>query len=1448
MPFAELQRNFAPLRKDQEPTLEIGRIWGRKIGVWLGWPELLEHRRVVLLAEASSGKSAEFRNQADILSATGQAAFFITIEELADHGFEAALEPASAQTFEQWRGGTRDAWFFLDSVDEARLNRKSFETALKRFARALSPATDRARIFISCRVSDWKGSEDRGFIERLLPAWERPKEPAPGSNALLDPIFRGRERSRTRPIAEPERKPNEMSVVQLLPLDLDQCRTLAIHLSVQNADEFISGIRQNGLAAFAERPGDVIDLADYWKSYGRFGSFAQMVEHGINRKISERDNYRPDNDTLSIQKAREGAERLAAALSLGKSFTLHAPGHEIDVSSAGALDPVAVLDDWTEAERNALLRRGVFAPATYGRIRFHHRSTQEYLTARWLDVLLRGRGPRQAIWDLVFADRYGISTIVPSLRPAAAWLALWHTDFQDEIISREPLTLIRHGDPGSLPIEARARMLSAYASKQSQADISDDSLDNRAIWMFADVRLAEAIRAAWMSNPDGDFRFDLLRFIREGAIAACADLARGIALDPGARGIHRVVALQALAACKDETGLSAATQELVNNAADLEPRLSVEAARVLYPDRLTLAQLFTLIEQVRPPGRYSAEGFGYAITDLFDATPAAAGRCEFIERLSSLCLTQPFVEHYQRISRRYIELAKHVEPIARRELQALEDREPPKHLVQLLMAVERAERDYDSDEEGPSLPELVHSKPKVQRALAWADVAEHRAHGGRGHAPTYFWQVITFGSKLWRLGEGDLPWLFEDLAGRPTEADQRMALNAIIAILEQSYRLDAELPGLRALIKKHVHLEDELESALAPPPPPSAEMRRDEQLFAERQRQEAEREQRDRASWTRFEQNLRQNPNQLRDLKKLASWTTGARRLWGLTRWLTRRTEANDQATAPAQWRLLEEGFGREVAEAYRDGLKIFWRITKPERPKRREGGAITFKYANVLAFGAVRVEAAEDPDWTSRLTDDEAERAALHGCLTEQGYPEWIDSLIASHPHIVLSVIRRAVRREYLSSATGLSTFVYRYGRETLPPIHPAIQKLLFDLISWSEPGDINKFDCMVGMAERIALTTKQRNKLLRIAEKRLSAHRAAGRTAEARWSLAILLVLDFNRGLAHLETWLTDVLPAQAKRHAEETFAFLFDRHNPTIPSALHNASVADLERLLRLVYGHIRPEADAYHAEGSFSPDTRDHAETARSSILSALLDRPGPDAYQALRRVADDPAVSLRAARFRELARGMAERDAELLAWTPREVLSFERERTAPVKTGADLLLLVEAVLKDIQFQFAQGDASSRRILQRAEDEDEVQNWLVEQLNLRSRDRFRAFREAEVAQGDKPDVIVTSTSASCEVAIEVKHSKRWTVRQLDSALRNQLAEDYLKPEARRHGILVITHHRARQWRDTDTNEHMTFPRLIACLSTTATTLTRNSVGAIEVKCIGIDSTDPPLGPSK
>ncbi len=86
MRYVDLKRSFVLIGKDQEASLGLDSTWGRRIGGWLSWHDLLEHRRVVLLAEASSGKTEEFRHQAASLVNQDKAAFFVRIEDLADDG------------------------------------------------------------------------------------------------------------------------------------------------------------------------------------------------------------------------------------------------------------------------------------------------------------------------------------------------------------------------------------------------------------------------------------------------------------------------------------------------------------------------------------------------------------------------------------------------------------------------------------------------------------------------------------------------------------------------------------------------------------------------------------------------------------------------------------------------------------------------------------------------------------------------------------------------------------------------------------------------------------------------------------------------------------------------------------------------------------------------------------------------------------------------------------------------------------------------------------------------------------------------------------------------------------------------------------------------------------------------------------------------------------------
>ena len=322
---------------------------GRKYGGWLGWDELITHQRVVLLAEAKSGKTEEFLLRARALRDQGKPSFFVRIEDLADGPLVTALTAEDEEQFKDWRAGKEPGWFFLDSVDEARLNTRSFERALRQFRRDLGNALDRASVFISCRASDWRGHHDSNLvISELPPSLTNSLDAKPSSldDLLLGPIFK--DDSLQESDASSSAKKESITIVRLADLNTAQRSALARWAGIAETDLFIREINRHGLATLTERPGDLLELAAYWKAYGKFASFAEMTEFAIGQKLAERDPHRPDASTLNESRIREGSERIAAALTLGKSLTLRIPGQEADPSLAtGALDAADILPDWT---------------------------------------------------------------------------------------------------------------------------------------------------------------------------------------------------------------------------------------------------------------------------------------------------------------------------------------------------------------------------------------------------------------------------------------------------------------------------------------------------------------------------------------------------------------------------------------------------------------------------------------------------------------------------------------------------------------------------------------------------------------------------------------------------------------------------------------------------------------------------------------------------------------------------------------------------------------------------------------------------------------------------------------------------------------------------------------------------------------------------------------------
>ncbi len=170
-----LKRQFEHVEADIENDPEkIRNTFNFRLNKQLSWEELLENDRIVILAEAGTGKTDEFKAITKLLQEEDKLAFFCRIEILEDLGIKGSLDIETQDKFNEWMSGNEEAYFFLDSVDEARLkSQKSFELALKTFATAIKKKEHQAKVFVSCRVSNWRATADLELFSKLLPSFKK---------------------------------------------------------------------------------------------------------------------------------------------------------------------------------------------------------------------------------------------------------------------------------------------------------------------------------------------------------------------------------------------------------------------------------------------------------------------------------------------------------------------------------------------------------------------------------------------------------------------------------------------------------------------------------------------------------------------------------------------------------------------------------------------------------------------------------------------------------------------------------------------------------------------------------------------------------------------------------------------------------------------------------------------------------------------------------------------------------------------------------------------------------------------------------------------------------------------------------------------------------------------------------------------------------------------------
>ena len=387
--------------------------------------------------------------------------------------------------------------------------------------------------------------------------------------------------------------------VALIPLSETQIDEFARIQGIEQPKALLTELKRRDALKFARRPQDLIELCADWKVHRRIRTHAEQVRENVRVKLLPSDDRREPAE-LSPEKALEGASRLALAMLVTRRMTIrHNAGADVAPQEA-ALEPSIILGDWNPDERKALLERALFTFASYGRVRFHHRSVAEYLAARRLKELL-GRGmPFRALQRLLFAETRGKIIVRPSMRPTAGWLALTESGVFELLRDNEPAVLLDEGDPESLTQEQRVQTLRAYVQRYGSGGWRGLTAPRIQIHRFASPELAAEIRRLWevgVENPD--VREILLDIVAEGRIGECADIAHGVAWNSAASGGERISALEALIAV-DDPRLGAIAQAMAAGDPCWPDSVTRGAVVRMFPRHLSVDQLCQILAWVQP--------------------------------------------------------------------------------------------------------------------------------------------------------------------------------------------------------------------------------------------------------------------------------------------------------------------------------------------------------------------------------------------------------------------------------------------------------------------------------------------------------------------------------------------------------------------------------------------------------------------------------------------------------------------------------------------------------------------------------------------------------------------------------------------------------------------------------------------------------------------------------
>jgi len=1385
----DLDRRFRRLTAD--PT-EDDHSYLLADGNSLGWPELLQHPRVVLLAGARAGKTSELLFQVDRLKSDGKSVFFIRLNELSGSTLAFACMRQRSD-LENWLKGTAPGWFFLDARDELAVTGKQLYNALANLSSGLGGAASRARILITSRPTDWKSLLDLQDFKQLLPAPSidvdvNDKTPGP---VPLNEIEDFEEVDTPGNTLDAE----NFLVVQMIPLDKNRILRLAAHLGVIDTEKLESALLRQDAISLASNPGDLKGIVALWKEHGAFRNYEEIIRSTIKTSLEELRTLPDAKAELSVEQYKVGARRLAATMALARGIAFRVDDEDVTGQPKSVIRADDAFTDWQASQLDAVLRTNLFEPRSFGLVHFQNRTVKEYLAAQWAIQIQNDFGlSKSDLQRLFFSDIYGESILMPSMGPIAAWVAVRDEGIRSELLVRSPETLLEHGDPEQLTLVGKAALLEHLVSAVLKKGSRIYARDSRMLRALATPDLTDLIRKLWStasrksSSHEPRHREDahilLLKLIQLGEIKALAPMVSKYASQKSSSWLGVIFAVRAMVSLEVAADIKKFVSHLLSNVATLERQLVLGVIQDLYPTHLTASQALMLIDLHQKADASIDIEPEHTLSGVIEAADTSTQRIRLLNELTARWFnTGPVADDETRVhpdssAKRWIvpAILKLTHKILKEDKSAaLSDEQ-----ILAISASVKYSDDYIHKKEGRPVHNALLNHIGRERAFwtlfenfdKWHPYSRLSAETAVKVNLLFYWMGLR---------EPDLAWTLSATAKPNMEAAIRAALRVWLVegkpdeILQRIKKAASADPNLLLLIEQAADTTE------------SAELREAREHSRQMAQEHEVQKRQIEESWVQFREDLKANPGRLTD-DSPANANARFNALRNLYGWLTQpqRTKGRRNIFAISNLKDLAPEFGQDVVEAATLGFKSFWRSYTSKLPSALKGiERNQTPYATILSLTGLAVEAAERDDWSTSLSTKEVRLAVRHAFREINGFPSWLQAaVVTAHPSTVTAMIEKEVRSELRDSDQGVHpSILSRLPQQDAvkwPRLVEGITRALRDNQAVNDrafgyaidilmkAGHSRKEDCESLYRERLSLDSETET------------HKVG--------YLAAWFALDADGATDALFALIHGKSAEVKDRIVAEVFAQLSGeiRRDP-IQFSIKD-SVTTLERLIEVAYRHIRYEEDIRH-DGVYSPGRRDNAESGRNYVVKLLSEIPGPATHDALIRLAGKPYLRSISAGLRRAAFNRALEDSES-PWKPAEVLQFEQESAKEPLNARELFQLVLRRLNEIREDLEDGDFSQSELLMLCKKKEKhYQIWMAGQLDLRSRGLYSITRESEVKAGKKPDIVVQRTSLNVRIAVELKVADAWSGSELRNAFKKQLIGKYQRDRKASHAILLL-----------------------------------------------------------